>query len=230
MPGQVTVEFRGFTDERVALNLPRARRTTIPKQKTPGSIEESLIRTGVEGLALGSTRIRSLLDLLSPPPFSARIAGMVSRLPIRRSPNFTIAVGLVASAGAGVAAGMGAGIYFWNKSPRGQIGLFGSLSVGMMTNVGFGAGDSFAYMFDSAPAALAGDAITLEVSVEIGPLSVAGQMFLTAPPVTLWPPALTGPWVPEVIGVGFTLTAGISISPVHIAVMPARTWIHPLTP
>lgn len=155
---------------------------------------------------------------------------MVSRLPIRRSANFTIAVGLVASAGAGVAAGMGAGIYFWNKSPRGQIGLFGSISVGVITNIGFGAGDSFAYMFDSAPAALAGDAITLEVSVEVGPVSIAGQMFLTAPPVTLWPPTITGPWVPEIIGVGFTLTAGISVAPVHIAVMPARTWIRPLTP
>lgn len=228
MPGQVTVEFRGFTDELVALNLPRARRTTIPRQKSPGPIEEGLIRAGAEGLALGSTRIRSLLDLLSPPPFSARIAGMVSRLPIRRSRDFTIAVGLVASAGAGVAMGMGAGMYFWNKVPRGELGLFGSISIGMITNIGVGAGDSFAYMFDSAPSALAGDCIALEVSVEIGPVSLAGQMFLTAPPATVWPPALTGPWVPEVIGVGFTVTAGISISPVHIAVMPSRTWIRPI--
>ena len=200
----------------------------MPRQKPPGPIEEGLIRTAAEGLALGSTRIRSLLDLLSPPPFSARVSGMVSRLPIRRSPNFTIAVGLVASAGAGVAMGMGAGMYFWNKTPRGELGLFGTISVGMITNIGAGAGDSFAYMFDSAPSALAGDCITLEVSVEIGPVSVAGQMFLTAPPATIWPPALTGPWVPEVIGVGFTVTAGISISPVHIAVMPSRTWIRPV--
>jgi len=230
MPGQVSVEFRGFTDELLALNLPRAKKITIPRQKPPGPIEESLIRTGVEGLALGSTRIRSLLDLLEPPPFSSRIRGLVGRLPIRRSPDFTIAVGLVASAGIGVGAGVGAGIYFWNKSPRGELGLFGSFSIGMITNAGVGGGDSFAYMFDSAPAALAGDAITLEVSVEIGPLSVAGQLFMSAPPVTLWPPSLTGPWVPEVIGVGFTLTAGISFLPVHIAVMPTRTWIRPLTP
>ena len=77
---------------------------------------------------------------------------------------------------------------------------------------------------------LAGDLIALEVDVEIGPVTVGGQIFLTAPPVSLWPPALTGIWMPEIVGVGFTVTAGVSALPVSIAVMPSRTWIQPITP
>jgi hypothetical protein len=45
-----------------------------------------------------------------------------------------------------------------------------------------------------------------------------------------WPPTLTGPWRPEVIGIGIALTVGISVLPVDISVMPGRTWIKPITP
>ena len=230
MPGQITVTFRGFTDANVAINLPRSQRSKLPLRKAPGTVEETIIRTGLEGAALASARIRSLLAFMAPPPVVANIIGAVSRIPIRRSPDFTIAVGYVAQVAAGVSAGLGGGVYYWNKRPRGEVGLYGSISVGLITNIGFGAGDAFAYLFDAAPTVLAGDIIALEVDVEIGPVTVGGQIFMTAPPVSLWPPALTGPWVPEILGVGFQVTAGISVAPVAIAVTPSRTWIRPLFP
>jgi hypothetical protein len=228
MPGQITVTFRGFTDPMVAANLPLSVKTKIPNAKRPGPMEETLLRTGLEAAALGSTRVASLLSLIAPPTAMMRIIGAVGSLPIRRTSDFTIAVGYVAQAAAGISAGLGGGVYYWNKRPSGEVGLFGTVSIGAITNIGFGAGDSFAYMFDAAGTVLAGDLIGLEVDVEIGPVTVGGQIFLTAPPVTLWPPTVTGPWVPEVVGVGFQVTAGISVSPVAIAVSPSRTWIRPI--
>jgi hypothetical protein len=228
MPGQVTVTFRGFTDQLVAANLPRSVRTQLPRSSPPGPMEERLLRAALGAAAVGSTRVASLLALIAPTPFTASIVGAVSSLRIRRTPDFTIAVGYVAQAAAGIAAGLGGGVYYWNKRPSGEVGLYGSVSIGALTNIGFGAGDSFAYLFDAAGTVLAGDLIGLEVDVEIGPVTVGGQLFMTAPPATIWPPALTGPWVPEIVGVGFTLTAGISVSPVAIGVMPSRTWIRPI--
>lgn len=234
MPGEITVAFRGFNDANFAANLPRAVKTTVPKHKPPGAIEESIIKNSLEGVAMVSPKraptIHSLLSLMSPPQALMKIIGAVGRIPIRRTSNFTITAGFTASAAAYAAIGAGAGVYFWNKSPRGEVGIYGSLSVGMITNFGFGAGDAFAYLFDSAPSVLAGDAIALEVDVELGPITVGGQLFMTAPPVSLSSLSMTGPWVPEIIGVGFTVTAGISVLPVNIAVMPTRTWIQPLTP
>jgi hypothetical protein len=234
MPGQITVTFRGFTDQNFAANLPRSVKVSVPSRSTPGPIEETLIKSSLEGVAMVSSRraptIRSLLALMAPPPAVMRILGAVGSIPIRRTRDFTITAGFTASAGAVASVGAGAGIYFWNKTPSGEVGLYGSLSVGLISNIGAGAGDAFAYLFDKAPTVLAGDIIALEVSVEIGPVSVAGQLFMTAPPVSLWPPALTGPWVPEIVGVGFTVTAGVSALPVSIAVTPSRTWILPITP
>lgn len=235
MPGQLTVTFKGFTDANVLLNLPSAKKAKLPNAKPPGSIEETLIKTALGGVSIVSpsrgSRISSLLALMSPPSAAMKVLGTVSKLPIRSPvPDFTIAVGFIASAGAGVSAGLGGGVYFWNKKPSGEVGLFGSLSIGAISNIGISAGDSFAYLFGSASSVLAGDIITLEVDVEIPPITVGGQIFLTAPPATLFPPTLTGTWIPEIVGVGFTLTAGISVLPINIAVTPSRTWIKPLTP
>ncbi len=234
MPGQISVTFRGFNDQNFAANLPRSVKVKVPQRSAPGSIEESLIKSSLEGVAMVSARraptIRSLLALMTPPLAIMSIAGTVGSIPIRRTRDFTITAGFTASAGAYVSVGAGAGVYFWNKAPRGEVGLYGSLSVGLISNIGAGAGDAFAYLFDAAPTVLAGDIIALEVSVEIGPVSVAGQLFMTAPPISISPSALTGAWVPEIVGVGFTVTAGVSVLPVSIAVTPSRTWILPITP
>ncbi len=235
MPGQINVTFKNFTLANVTANLPSAKKGIMPARKPPGALEETLIKTGLQGIAAVSPsrapRITSLLSLLTPPPAVMKVFGAVPGLTIRSpSPDFTIAVGFVASAGAGVSSGLGGGIYFWNKRPSGEVGLFGSISIGVITNVGISAGDSFAFLFGTAPSVLAGDIIALEVDVEIPPVTVGGQIFLSAPPVSLWPPALTGTWTPEIVGVGFQVTAGISALPVNIAVTPSRTWIKPLTP
>lgn len=232
MPGEITVAFRGFSDAIFAANLPRAVKTTVPKHKPPGTIEESIIKKSLEGAAMVSPKrapvIHSLLSLITPPQALMKIIGAVGSVPIRRTSNFTIATGFTASVAGVSAFGAGAGVYFWNKRPFGEVGVYGSLSVGMISNIGFGAGDAFAYLFDTAPSVLAGDAITLEVDVEIGPVTVGGQIFMTAPPIHLPSLSMTGAWVPEIVGVGFTVTAGLSAFPLNIAVMPTRTWIKPL--
>ena len=234
MSGQITVTFRGFTNQNVAANISRSVKVKVPSRSAPGPFEETLIKTGLEGVAMASARraptIRSLLGLMTPPRAVMSIMGMVGSIPIRRSSDFTITAGFTASAGAVVSVGAGAGVYFWNKNPSGEVGLYGSLSAGLISNIGAGAGDAFAYLFDKAPTVLAGDIIALEVDVEIGPVTVGGQIFMTAPPVSLWPPALTGTWTPEIVGVGFTVTAGVSVLPINIAVTPSRTWILPITP
>jgi hypothetical protein len=235
MSGQIQVTFKNFTLADVAANLPSAKKGKLGVCKPPGPLEERLIRAGLEGVAVAvpsrAPRIKSLLGLLSPPSPVMKVLGSVPGLKVHLpSPDFTIAVGFVGSAGAGLSAGAGGGIYFWNKSPSGEVGLFGSISVGIITNAGVSAGDSFAFLFDKAPTVLRGDIITLEVDVEIPPVTVGGQLFLTAPPVSLWPPALTGAWTPEIVGVGFQVTVGVSALPINIAVTPSRTWIRPLTP
>jgi hypothetical protein len=170
-----------------------------------------------------------LLAFVAPPPAILRIIGTVSRIRVRSRPDFTIAAGFVASAAAGVSAGLGGGVYFWNKRPSGEVGFFGTISIGAITSIGASAGDSLAYLFDAAPTVLAGDIIALEVDVEIPPVTVGGQIFFNAPPVSIWPPAITGAWVPEIVGVGFQVTAGIG-APIAIAVTPSRTWIQPFIP
>lgn len=234
MSGQIAVTFRGFNNQNVAANLPRSVKVSTPSRSSPGPIEETLIKAGLEAVALASSRraptIRSLLSLMTPPRAMMTIAGMVGSIPIRRSADFTIAAGFTASAGAVVSVGAGAGVYFWNKTPSGEVGLYGSLSVGLISNIGASAGDAFAYLFDKAPTVLAGDLIALEVDIDIPPVTVGGQIIMTAPPVSLWPPALTGTWTPEIVGVGFVVTAGVSALPVSVAVTPSRTWIQPITP
>jgi hypothetical protein len=171
--------------------------------------------------------------LITPPLGSISLLGAIPGVRIRSpSPDFTVAVGVTGSAGAGVQVGGGAGIYFWNKRPSGEIGVYGSFSVGMITNAGLSIGDQIALMFGSASSVLAGDSISLGVDIDIGFGSIGGQLILSAPPVSAgWPPTigLSG-WTPEVIGIGLTLTVGISALPVSYSVMPGRTWIKPLTP
>lgn len=229
MPGQINVTFKNFTLANVTASLPSAKKGTMPVRKPPGAVEETLIKTSLQGIATAllpghAPRITSLLGLLTPPLAAIKIFGTVPGMKIRSpSPDFTIAVGHVAW----VSAGSGGGVYFWNKRPSGEVGLFGSISLGNMANImGAVAGDSFVFLFDKAPVVLAGDIIALEVIMEIPPVTVGGQMFITAPPVSLWPPALTGTWTPEIIGVGFQVAIGISALPVNITVTPSRAWIH----
>lgn len=229
MPGQTRITFRNFT----GLDLSSGRRVTRPRYKSPAFGEETLLRGAISALGAVSD-VGKLLGgaagMATSPPGSLSVSGIIPGVRIRvPNPDFTITYGLTASAGASVAVGVGGGVYFWRKASGGEIGLYGSVAAGLITNAGVGAGYALAFLFDAAPTVLAGDCIILSVDVGIDIITVSGQLILNAPPVSLgWPPSITGVWNPEVVGIGFALTAGISALPVNISVMPSRTWTHPV--
>jgi hypothetical protein len=232
MPGQIRITFKNFT---TPPDLSQARKVGIPRQKQNFFGEETALRDAIKGLATLSPRRRGtstfddLLNVATPPTASMTLAGSVPGTIIRRPvTDFTITFGPTASAGAGTALGVSGGIYFWNKKPDGEVGLFGTMSIGILSNLGFSVGDAVTYLFGPAPTVLAGDAIAVSVDVGIDVATVSGLLILSAPPGTLWPPALTGPWTPEIIGVGFAISVGLSALPVDVAVMPGRTWIKPI--
>ena len=232
MPGQFRVTFRNFT----GLDLSGARKTPIPRYKPNHFGEETAVRTALEGAAAVSSTgglLRSLLGAATPPVASMSVAGVVPGVRIRSPiPDFTVTDGVGASAGAGAAFGAGGGIYFWNKSPSGEVGFFGSLSIGLITNIGASVGVQITLLFGKAPDVLAGDSITVSVDVGIDIATVSGLLILNAPPGGVWPPSRTmlAGWVPEIIGVGFGASVGLSALPVDVSVMPSRTWTRAFDP
>lgn len=256
MPGQVSVTFRGFTPGLLTANLGAARRFRFPDRAPPGIGEETLLRAGLEALSLVSTArgpaIHTLLGLAAPPVSSLRLSGVVPGAFIRLpSPDFTITYGLSAGAAAIYAFSVGAGVYFWYKMPGSEVGVYGSMNIGMMSNVGASAGVPVAVLFDKAPVVLAGNLITISIDIDIPPVTVGGHLFLTAPPVTMpatgplvttspasrivpgasvHPRFTVGAWTPEIVGIGFMIGVGVSALPVSLAVMPGRTWIRPVRP
>ncbi len=230
MPGQIRVNFKNFW----GLDTTKMVKTKLPGA-SGGGFTDALLRTGISTVAGAAKRgqmLKDSLGMISPPSGSLSLLGSIPGVKFRSpSPDFTIAVGYTASAGAVVNVGGGAGVYFWNKKPSGEVGLYGSLSVGMVTNVGASIGDQICLLFGPAGSVLAGDSITLAVEIEIGVVSVGGQLILSAPPVSAgWPPTIGSGWTPEVIGIGVTMSMGISALPVSYSVMPGRTWTKPLTP
>lgn len=231
MPGQYKVTFKNFTH----LDFSTAKRINVPKPKGNLPGEETLVRAGMSAIGALSTKggiMTSMLGVATSPVATLSVMGSVAGAIIKTpAPDFTVTFGLAAQAGAGAAAGVGAGIYAWNKSPMGQVGLYGSVSLGYVTNVGVSIGDQVCLLFGTPSSTLAGDSISVAVEMGIGIFTVSGIMILNAPPVTMWPPSVSLPgWTPQVIGVGFALTAGISALPADISVMPGRTWIKPVTP
>lgn len=230
MPGDLRVEFRNFW----GLAPSQLRPARLPGA-SGGDFQDALLRRAIDhvsGVARRGPLLRDSLNMINPPHGRITLSGIIPDVRIRSPhPDFTIAAGITGSAGAGVNIGGGAGVYFWNKRPTGEVGLYGSLSAGMITNFAASLGDQLCLMFGPAGTVLRGDSITIGVDIGIGIASVGGILILSAPPVTLgWPPAIGGPWMPEVIGIGMTLTAGVSALPVSYTVMPGRTWIKPLTP
>jgi hypothetical protein len=231
MSGQVNVTFKIFTP----IDFSGAQRLTGPGRTPPSSSQQSVLRAALRAFAAVSSKgpkVQSALALASPPPGTMSVGGTVSGAVIRRPlPDFTVTLGVTAAKGPGIALGLGGGVYFWNKSPGGEVGVYGSVSAGLITNVGAGVGDAVTYLFGPAPSVLAGDSITVSIDVGVDFLTFSGLMILSAPPVSAgWPPTISGAWKPEIIGVGFAMTAGFSVLPVDISVMPGRTWIRPLSP
>lgn len=166
------------------------------------------------GLA-GSSIVGECLDFSHNPAASTTFVGSIRKAPVRPHRDWTLALGPSVSAAAGGGVAASGGLYFWNKSPTGQIGLFGSLSVVSVTNVGVSIVGQATYYFGSAPACLAGT--SLVVGVDVGGKVITGGAYLI---FSTSPAAL--------IGISFALGAGASMLPVDFTVQLSKTWIKPL--
>lgn len=227
MPAQIRITFKNFN----SLDLSSAKKVRLPPKKTNVWGEETMLRNTLKitPRRIGSRLFDDLLDVATPPTAKLNLAGTVPGAVLPSAvTDFTVTFGPTATAGAGTALGASGGIYFWNKTPGGEVGFFGSMSIGVLANVGFGVGDAITYLFGPAPTVLAGDAIVISIDAGIDVATVSGLLILDAPAGTLWPPALTGTWTPRIIGVGFGVSVGLSVLPVDVSVMPSRTWIKPL--
>lgn len=231
MPGQIRVTFRNFT----GLDFSDARKARLARPKGNVLGEETILRGAIDGLgAVSNTgrRLSSEKALLAAPSPVMTIAGSIPKARIRSPfPDFTIADGVAASAGSVAAVGLGGGIYFWNKKPDGEVGLYGSISAGVISNLGASVGVQLALMFGKAPDVLGGDSIAISVDIGIDIATVTGSLIVNAPPGGVWPlsPTMFAGWVPEVIGISFGLSVGVSALPVDYSVMPGRTWLKPIT-
>lgn len=232
MPGQIRVTFRNFQ----GLDLSRAQKVPLARRKQNSPGEETILRGALDGLsAVPKTgqRLRSEKTLVAAPSPVMTVVGSIPGARIRSPiPDFTIADGIAASAGSLAAVGSGGGVYFWNKSPNGEVGLYGSISAGIVTNIGASVGFQIALLFGKAADVLGGDSITVSVDIGIDIATVTGSLIISAPPGGVWPlsPTMFAGWTPEIIGIAFGLSVGISALPVDYSVMPGRTWIRPVTP
>lgn len=195
------------------------RPATILPYQPPSLGSETLIETALRAYCAtgltGAPILRECLDFSHNPRITPTFVGSIRRAPVRPHRDWTIAGGPSVAAFAGAVAGASGGVYFWNKPPSGQIGLFGSLSFGSITNVGVSLVAQITYYFGSAPACLAGT--SLVVGVDLGGKVITGGgylVFSTGSPAAL-------------IGISFALGVGASMLPADFTVQISRTWITP---
>lgn len=162
----------------------------------------------------GAPIIRECLNFSHNPGVPLTFVGDIRKAPVRPHRDWTIALGPSVSAAAGSGAAASGGLYFWNKPPTGEIGLFGSLSVVGCTNIGVSLVAQGTYYFGSAPDCLAGT--SLVVGIDVGGKVVTGGGYLV---FSTSPAAL--------IGISFALGIGASILPVDFTVQLSKTWITP---
>lgn len=163
----------------------------------------------------GAPIVRECLDFSHNPHAVTSFVGTIRKAPVRPHRDWTIALGPSVSAAAGGGIAASGGLYFWNKAPTGEIGLFGSLSVVSVTNVGASIVGQATYYFGSAPVCLAGT--SLVVGVDVGGKVVTGGAYLV---FSTSPAAL--------IGISFALGVGASMLPVDFTVQLSQTWIKSL--
>jgi hypothetical protein len=233
------IRFQNFW----GIDFSDARRVRGPRAKPDTMGEDTLLRGGIGALAAtGNNKGKLLKNTMDRIEDGATLSttGSIPGAVIPSPHQFTFTEGLAGGAGAGVGYGYGGGIYFWSKRPGFEIGLYGSISVGVITNIGASAGVQVAHLFGPAPSVLAGDSVAVSVTVGVDVLSITGSLLLTAPPGGFTPPAgstlssllaglaAAGRYRPTVVGIAYTLSAGISALPVDISVMPGRTWTRPV--
>ena len=163
----------------------------------------------------GAPIIRECLGFSHNPGVPLTFVGSIRKAPVRPHRDWTVALGPSVSAAAGGGGAASGGLYFWNKPPTGEIGLFGSLSVVSVTNVGVSLVGQGTYYFGSAPDCLAGT--SLVVGVDVGGKVITGGAYLV---FSTSPAAL--------IGISFALGVGASMLPVDFTVQLFKTWIKPL--
>jgi hypothetical protein len=194
------------------------RRAAISPYRPPTTGSETALEMALRAYCAtgfsGAPILRECLDFRRNPGAATSFIGSIRRAPVRPHRDWTIAAGPSLSGFAGAVVSASGGVYFWNKPPSGQIGLYGSLSFGSVTNVGVSLVGQITYYFGSAPACLAGT--SLVVGVDIGGKVITGGGYL----IFSTSPA-------ELIGISFALGVGASMLPVDFTVQLSRTWITP---
>lgn len=230
MARQMNIEFRNFS----GLDLSAATPYRRPRYRSPGVGEQSLVRGAVSAAALVSDTGKVMADTLAMENAGAGAVNLTGAIPgatiAKPHPDITYAFGGTVSAGAVATVGASGGVYFWAKFPGIEIGTYAAVAAGVASNVGYSGGGELTIYFGSAPAMLAGDSIAVAVDISLGgPVTISGQLILSAPPSGIVPPITIPPgWRPTVIGIAFALTVGWSALPVSISVMPTRTAIRPV--
>jgi hypothetical protein len=190
-------------------------KTRIPRQRTNLPGEQSMIEAGIKAYAAthgtGSGVLLDALDFKSKPSLTVTTVGSIAKAPTRPCTDFTIAAGPSISEGAGVSIDFAGGLYFWNKPLGGEVGLWGSIGVGAITNVGASLVAQIYYLFGPAPALLAGESWL--VGVDIGGKLVTGGGYLV----------FADSWPPQWIGVSFAIGVGVSILPYDIQIQGSHT-------
>lgn len=193
-------------------------RILTPRRTPNGFGQETLLEGALRGYAAlggkGSKVIDDAFDFKQK-QVSIAMIGNILKAPRRKCADWTVASGLGASAGAAAVYGASGGVYFWNKPTSGELGLYGSVSLGMMTNIGASATWQVSYLFGPAPALLAGESII--VGVELGGQVFTGGGYLI----------FSYSWPTELIGISFALGVGASALPANITVQYSKTWIKP---
>ncbi len=256
MTRPLRINFQGFS----AVDFSSARPLRLPGRTPPEFGEETIVKTAIASLAAsGNRKAKIMSDALDaaasgmPIVFTGTMPG-VARIP---TVEWTIADSLSITVAAGAAMSLGNGVYFWNKSVGFEVGFFGSVGLGVVTNISASVGDQLAILFGPAPRVLAGDSITVSVDMTCGSATVTGFLIFSAPPggfaailaamarKAMHPPSSPSPlfvaspgayllatsipgYVPVLIGLGIGVSGGPSALPLDISVMPSTTALTPM--
>ena len=193
--------------------LPPYRHPTFGSETALETVLGAYCATGMTGAPI----IRECLNFSHNPGVPLTFIGSIRKAPVRPHRDWTIALGPSISAAAGGGGAASGGLYFWNKPPTGEIGLFGSLSVVSVTNVGVSLVGQGTYYFGSAPDCLAGMSLVVGVDVGVPGKVITGGAYLV---FSTSPAAL--------IGISFALGVGASMLPVDFTVQLSKTWIKPI--
>lgn len=180
-----------------------------PQRQLPG--EESLLEAGLDLYSKldqpHSQYIGSCLDFKRDPSSTVKTVGTMKHIKTPASAGSSIATGIAPSAGAGALLGISAGVFFSTGSP--QIGLYGSIDVGVL--IGVSAQVMWQFTCYTRPASLVYNGppvFLIGVNVSVPGTIIVGGGFIACfdrSPAPL-----------ELIGVGFQLGIGKGLLPVEI--------------